>query len=339
MRNHPIIIIEGCDGTGKTTLARKLVEMYRGYYIHNRRHRDVWPYHIASLRQAIKMSRLGPVIIDRHWPSECVYGPVYRGGVQARYNERALDRVLARFGAIYVLAAPPVQVAVNIHRRMKGIRGEMFDDVTEVAKRYYQLWHGSDNLFNAHNYLDQLAVRGVKNYQRWMHYDFTEWSGDIGVVKMSRLVRDVSVMHLENTWQPGLDSNLWNLAGTVKPGNVLLVGDRLEDSESCTPWPFFAPNGSSAYISKTLAELRIDEDRICMVNANGDALHHIAAAAEICGKVVAMGRKAEEGLKKLGIKYNHAIRHPQHARRFTHHQRSYVDELEQAVDPTADARL
>lgn len=346
MIKHPIIVLEGADGTGKTTLAKKLVEMYRGYYIHNRRHRDVWPYHLASIRQALKFARLGPVIIDRHWLSECVYGTVYRGGIQARYDERALHRVLARFGVTYVLAAPAPEVAVGIHGRMKAIRPEMFDDITRVAEMYHNLWHGFENngalLSNlTGSYLEQLMLKGVKDKLNWLLYDITEHPGEVGVVKAAQVVMKHARERLAEAWQPGLDPKLWNLTGVVKPGNVLLVGDQLSDKETPVPWPFFAAGGSSKYLSKTLSMLRIDEDRICMVNANAgdDALHHIADAAKICGKVVALGREAEAGLKELDVQYHHAIRHPQHARRFTHHKRSYVDELEQAIDPTADARL
>jgi hypothetical protein len=342
---HPIIIIEGPDAVGKTTLARSIKKLAPdALYIHSRYHKDIWPYHAAALRRAVRHARIAPVIMDRHWPSECAYGRAFRAGPAARYNERALYRVLERYGACYVLAAPPVEVAVHLHEKASKVRPELFANIHHVATIYRHLWKGLSTVGSPEaSYLEQLSRSGVSQRSNWTMYDLRQHSGDVGAVDFAARVLPWAYSCLHSAWPQGLGPS-WNLAGTVQPGNTLLVGDQVSDRESAAPWPFFAPNGSSRYLSKVLGDLWIDEDRIAMVNATPLTPHAhehelIREAAATCGRVVALGRKAADQLQELEIKANHVIRHPQHPRRFTHHDRSYHDELERAVDPSADARL
>jgi hypothetical protein len=285
------------------------------------------------------------VIIDRHWPSEDAYGRAFRDGPVARYNDRALYRVLARYGASYILAAPEVELAVKLHEQQKKVRPEQFSNIHHVATIYRNLWKGLGTAGApvGATYLEQLSREGVSQRHDWALYDLSEHPGDVGAVNFAAWALAWARTRLEQAWQPGLGLT-WNLAGTVKRGNCLLVGDQVSDRESAAPWPFFAPNGSSRHLSKVLGDLWLDEDRLAVMNANpltptaGEA-GLILEAAETCGRVVALGRKATEQLNELGVHVNHTVRHPQHARRFTHHDRSYEDELERAIDPTANARL
>ena len=64
-----LIVIDGCDGTGKTTLAEAICKRYDGVYIHNTYR---WPqkmplYHTAALHRALKIARTKLVVIDRLW--------------------------------------------------------------------------------------------------------------------------------------------------------------------------------------------------------------------------------------------------------------------------------
>ena len=73
-----IIVIDGCDGTGKTTLAEAICRRYDGVYIHNTYR---WPtkmplYHTAALHRALKLAKTRLVVIDRLWMSEAIYAEV-----------------------------------------------------------------------------------------------------------------------------------------------------------------------------------------------------------------------------------------------------------------------
>jgi len=66
------IILEGCDGTGKTTLAKKLVQHYGLDYVHVNRD-DPTTYEFYS--QTMKKTN---VIWDRHFIGEMVYPSVFK---------------------------------------------------------------------------------------------------------------------------------------------------------------------------------------------------------------------------------------------------------------------
>jgi len=98
-----VIILEGPDGGGKTTLANKLSIM-TGYKIahfsYPRTQDDIdrmYTMYVDALKSA------GNVIFDRCWYSDMVYGPVMRDGATITYPQMfELERLAARRGAIVV---------------------------------------------------------------------------------------------------------------------------------------------------------------------------------------------------------------------------------------------
>lgn len=82
-----IIILEGCDASGKTTLAQKLMKAYPNHvYMHNAVTDDIYSLHKNSVEAAIEASRHHLVIIDRLHLSEKVYGTVFRSGPSYDYD-------------------------------------------------------------------------------------------------------------------------------------------------------------------------------------------------------------------------------------------------------------
>ena len=85
-----------------------------------------------------------------------------------------------------------------------------------------------------------------------------------------------------------------------------------------------------------LHKLNVDESQLCVCNSSGfrsktNDNEALAGAATTAKRVVALGRAAETKLQQLGLPLHVAVRHPQHARRFTHHNESYTDELGRAI--------
>lgn len=150
-----MIILEGPDGTGKTTLANALAKKLNGMVIHAGfdRRWDIRQFHSAVITSAYFIENAGcPVILDRWAVSEAVYGRVFRGG--EAYDTAALMRDAC-------LSYNPTLVycrndnAVENHLKNKAEREEMYDDMTEVVKTY-----------------DELLKSG--KYGRWMVYDFSK---------------------------------------------------------------------------------------------------------------------------------------------------------------------
>ena len=108
MSKYPIIVLEGPDGSGKTTLAKMLVDEYGFAYRHlTYRFKDrMHLYHWAALELCLKDAETGPVVLDRWWPSEIVYADVFRGGSKWPLWPRMLDRVALKHGVTYVWCIP-----------------------------------------------------------------------------------------------------------------------------------------------------------------------------------------------------------------------------------------
>lgn len=105
---YPILVFEGPDGAGKTTLAKEMTELLGGRYIHLvYRFKDrMHLYHYAAIRLAAHLAQNHPVIIDRWWPSEITYADAYRGGSKFAKYFTLLEHVANAMGVVYVYCVP-----------------------------------------------------------------------------------------------------------------------------------------------------------------------------------------------------------------------------------------
>lgn len=98
-----IIIIEGPDGSGKTTLAEQLSKQ-TGYPVVHRtqpKSEEEKKQMMQSYIDTIKAGR--NCIFDRCWYSEMVYGPIMRDASVISYPEMyVIERMLAKKGALII---------------------------------------------------------------------------------------------------------------------------------------------------------------------------------------------------------------------------------------------
>lgn len=105
-----LIIIEGPDRTGKTTLAKHLIDVFSLQYIHCSKPETDNPYNeYIELIDSIKL----PTVIDRVYFSEYVYGKLWRG--KCGFTEKQfydLDlKYMEKFDFVCVIHADaPVEV-------------------------------------------------------------------------------------------------------------------------------------------------------------------------------------------------------------------------------------
>ena len=103
-----IIIIEGPDGAGKTTLAN-LISKQTGYQLLHRTQPKNEEDKKRMMDEYIQVLKAGKnVIMDRAWYSELVYGPVMRDASVLTYPQMyELEKLAAKNGAIVIYCTAP----------------------------------------------------------------------------------------------------------------------------------------------------------------------------------------------------------------------------------------
>ncbi len=186
MSRGRIIVIEGADASGKTTLGDRLSKVLgKAHRIHLRVHKRLPMWQYAAIRRAIRFSERGEhTIIDRHFISEQIYAAVFRGGVEGYMNAYNMDqhKLLYEAGATYVLCTSP-DTAESYERYMEHARkrDEWFGEderMYNVIQKYWQLWNGASEdelvcptkpMRGFHSFIDLLTMNhGVKDHPNWV---------------------------------------------------------------------------------------------------------------------------------------------------------------------------
>lgn len=337
-----IIILEGGDSSGKTTLATKICERYDATYLHGVPFDDCWDSHLRMLREAMADSQNHLVVVDRHWISEQVYGPIKRGRSQYNIGARSLDRLWRKHAALYVLCVPEdieSQVARWKKDRRSGreeyVEEHQIKDVLRVYRDLYSgnIAHGGDL------YLDHWIQWGdFSKRDDVVRYDLdvdgkTEKKLNSYV---TNLVERCLQVQRAAQYQPALRQDKLNVAGYLESCTHLIVGEQLSP-KAALPWPFCWGDDLSAatWLNLALEAAGIRETRLMFTNAIAAPpdrhLDRILTRPAPGIIPVAMGNIAAQELEKLGYDYV-KLRHPQYMRRFRHHEfDKYVDLVAEAL--------
>ena len=344
-----IIILDGPDGAGKTTLADSIKSRALAlgskavvHHLGAPEEGTAWRLHldaiIAYIQEAFDQDTV--VIADRHFMSEGIYGDVYRKGSEYPIAMRHIDRLLHRFRALRVICAPPVEHVKETFERLKGEREEMYNDsMDKIATRYLHLWsaHPNPTSLPGKDYLQQLAFNGgTYDTAGWYHYDVTTHGKDLREYS-SFLLHELDE---EQDLLPEdlLDIHKWNFTGFPHEHAVLLVGDKMS-SKNALNIPFLSNEASSLFLARTLQTICADESKIVMANVNDlGGTSTVRGLSELCGRVIVLGREAERTMRQYGLPYHACVRHPQHASRFNHHDSSYAWELYDAMSKMASVK-
>jgi predicted ATPase len=98
------IALDGCDGTGKTTLAQRLREGYGFTIVHV----DRTPDDVDLTRRYRQiLAEPGPIVLDRCFLSELVYGPLFRHWSRITWEQcvALASEVMRRDGVLVHLTA------------------------------------------------------------------------------------------------------------------------------------------------------------------------------------------------------------------------------------------
>lgn len=301
MHTNKVVILEGPDGAGKTTLAKVFEERF-GYRYHHEgpppAEKNLLNYYGALLYDACHADQ--PVVFDRLHVGEAVYGPLLRSNNRFGLDSiKLINRIRSAYAVYTIFCMPPYDVA---HTNWKYRKGELFHNDTLFNK-----------VFEAYDKLIQnplLAYAGV--------WDYTKGPPALSTAEMAdRILRGYTIS----------DPLPRGIIGSPQ-ATFLFVGDVA--NQEVLDLPFFATTNSSKFLNDSLEEAGYTEYEIALANAYTLSGNHyeFRGVVDRFKQVIALGNRAQDALTAQGIKSQPAA-HPAYWRRFhSRFSKNYVDRLE-----------
>lgn len=142
-----LIILEGPDGVGKSTLAQALCDKYQGHYFHATWTKELEPYmdkYIGEImHNALRVAEHRVAIVDRCWVSEYIYDAVYRQRSDFEDFYNRMD-ALCR-SAVKVRCLPKSRKKyLSAYEELLKQREEMYNEKIDVLYDTYQTFFFSD---------------------------------------------------------------------------------------------------------------------------------------------------------------------------------------------------
>ena len=305
------IVLDGPDGSGKTSLAQKLVNGHGYHKLHFgvpsaadlSSELSMFHFYFDALYKANR--ERDRVVADRSHLSEPIYGPVMRGGTKLTYRVEALvERYLEAIDAQVVICLPPYRISFNNWVRRKGEEYvKHVDDFKRIYAGYERL------LFNR------------KRNRNFIWYDYTRHDA-VGFVSALTSITGHPLPY--------------GVVGSQRP-RFLFVGERPGNSNDDTHnFAFLTPEGSSGWLFDRIQEAGYQEHEVAFTNAffrdGGNVeltLLYDKLLLRGLQQVVALGKIADKALTAAQIPHV-AVEHPQFSKRFkSHNLNKYVYALEE----------
>lgn len=280
-----VIILEGPDGSGKTTLAEFLkqndfVYKHEGPPPPNR---DQLEYYKCTLFDALESKH--NVVFDRLFLGETIYGPVIRGVDNlGKDGAKLFERILASQTVHQYICMPSEHTLRNNYLKKMQDKSDYVGGMTNFKKIV--------NLYYS---------KILRPYTRLYDYE-----------------ADSPQTVLDEPFQPALPK------GTIgsRDAKHLFIAD--VPNHPYVDWPFFSVTNSSGYFNKVLEILNIEEKDMALSNAYGPNEEEHDPLA-ICNAfpnlkhIILMGNKAQEWFVRKVNAANvkvHFLPHPSYMKRF-----------------------
>lgn len=136
VKTNMIYILEGADGTGKSTLAAAIAKQTNAVVLHQTYNKTwnmkVYLQEIMSEAQTLAHHGIN-IVLDRWAPSEIIYGNAFRKGPSFDV-EKMIDKYVRDPNIVWIYCYN--DKAVENHMDNANKREEMFPDISDVVLRY-----------------------------------------------------------------------------------------------------------------------------------------------------------------------------------------------------------
>jgi len=241
-----IIILEGPDGAGKTTLAETLRQKLQGnklvHIVKHGPYKDLEPEHLCKIYfrgMTPALTHDDIVIMDRSWLSEPIYGSVYRDGANRmdKPRQRMLERAALSRGVVVINCLPEYEVC------LKTFTGRMEDEYLDNAKQLQQVYQ-------------EYEMLDINTCMPVLQYDYMHDTVD-------DLIYNIRNTSIDNKASGG---------GCFNEGNILMLCDKgprtnVRDTAVVIPFINFLDNdGPSRMLATALEQEGINESDIYWIN-------------------------------------------------------------------------
>ncbi len=313
-----VIILEGPDGGGKTTLANQLVKEF-GYV---RKHEgppppgaDLVARYQELLNDSIESKQ--DVVHDRLWLGERIYGPISRGVDRlGDEGQRLFDRIHTSKKILQFVCLPPIETNQSVY----SLKVQEKDDYLKSMDKWKEVYSSYNNwLYNNMGPFYQL-------------FDYS--NGDT-----AKLAASLADYYYLGRFPKGM-------VGSSK-ARYLFIGD--QPNHESIDIPFHALNGSSGYLNRAIAMAGIKESELALANAYGPrgrefhALGSILNAVPNVEKIFLLGN---ESVKWYGSDLNAGIKipcrvynlpHPSYLKRFKgNNPQILANAIRKVIDGSSD---
>lgn len=292
-----LIIFEGPDGAGKTTLAKQVAHVIGAKYVHFNALPRVTTGLARMYVEAMLPALLGyqHVVFDRSWLSEAPYGNAFRDGADrlGDISRSMLERIAMRCETTLVLSRPKWETcrANYLIRKQRDPRAEYLENEQQLRAVY-----------DSYSYLNTGSALPTVMYDYEQGLPLSAIVG--AITSMSTRAHDLAV----------------SSAGFLRAPFVL-VGDEFAERKNQDPWyqaPFvsFTDFGCSGWLTSQLIHAGVRESQLLWVNAD-QPLEWLKSAKEgVSPKLIfALGDNASAALSQASVEHIKAP-HPQYWKRF-----------------------
>lgn len=281
-----IIVLEGPDGAGKSTLAQEFVRRGFEYRYHDDPPKPGEDKFATYTKAILSVAPTEDVVFDRFAPSEHVYGLVRRGETQIGIEQlRLINRLLYSRGAFTIFCLPPFATVE------KNWRARLKDELVQDSGQLEKLYHAYDALRSSE--YDRLHA---------IAYDYSVGPSIFG-------------FHATKLSIPLLPFYLPEGVIGHPSARFLFVGEQSSDVHDLAFYSYSSAR-SAHFLNLALWEAGFKEHELCFTNARYPDGGERDIKSIYDGRIViALGDVAGRVCSHQGVPYL-AAPHPQYVRRF-----------------------